>query len=86
MAAILPPVRKSSRTRSPVKSKVCYNLDQLFLIYKLLYKPEEWPLLGVETEVNGVQRVQMKGVLPWLVRWACRAGTREFCSALPALV
>jgi hypothetical protein len=28
----------------------------------------------------GSQRVQMKGLLPWLVRWACRAGTRDFCS------
>jgi hypothetical protein len=29
----------------------------------------------------GTQRVQMKGVLPWLVPWACRAGTRDFCPA-----
>jgi hypothetical protein len=28
----------------------------------------------------------MKGVLSWFVCWACRAGTREFCSALAALV
>jgi hypothetical protein len=28
----------------------------------------------------------MKGVLPWLVLWACRAGTRYFCFALDALV
>jgi hypothetical protein len=28
----------------------------------------------------------MTGVLTWLVRWACRAGTRDFCSALAALV
>ncbi len=28
----------------------------------------------------------MKGVLPWLVCWACRAGTRDFCPALGALV
>jgi hypothetical protein len=34
----------------------------------------------------GTQRVQMKGVLSRLVRWACRAGTRDFCSALAALV
>jgi hypothetical protein len=34
----------------------------------------------------GTQRVQMKGVLPLLVCWACRAGTRDFCSALAALV
>jgi hypothetical protein len=28
----------------------------------------------------------MKGVLSWLVRWACRAGARDFCSALAAPV
>ncbi len=33
----------------------------------------------------GTQSVQMKGVLSWLVRWACRTGTRDFCSALAAL-
>jgi hypothetical protein len=32
------------------------------------------------------QRVQMKGVLSWLVRWALRAGTRDFCPALVVLV
>jgi hypothetical protein len=26
----------------------------------------------------------MKGVLPWMVRWARRAGTRDFCPALAA--
>ncbi len=31
--------------------------------------------------------VTLKEVLPWLVRWACRAGgTRNFCSALAALL
>ncbi len=34
----------------------------------------------------GAQRGQMKGVLSWFVRWACRAGTRDFCSSLAALV
>jgi hypothetical protein len=28
----------------------------------------------------------MKGVLPWLVHWACPVGIRDFCSALAALV
>jgi hypothetical protein len=28
----------------------------------------------------------MTGVLFWLARWACLAGTRDFCSALAALV
>ncbi len=34
----------------------------------------------------GTQRVQMKGVLPWLLRWACRASTREFVLPWAALV
>jgi hypothetical protein len=33
----------------------------------------------------GTQRVQMKGVLPWLVRWARSAGKRDFYPALAAL-
>ncbi len=38
----------------------------------------------------GTQRVQMKGILPWLVRWALHAGTRDFflsflgCSSPPS--
>jgi hypothetical protein len=32
------------------------------------------------------RRVQNKGVLPCLIRWACRASTRDFCSALAAIV
>jgi hypothetical protein len=34
----------------------------------------------------GNQRVQIKGVLPWFVHWACRASTRDFCPALSGLV
>jgi hypothetical protein len=34
----------------------------------------------------GTQRVQMKGILPLLVRWALCAGTRDFCPNLTALV
>jgi hypothetical protein len=34
----------------------------------------------------GTQGVHMKGVLSWLVRWACRAGTRDFAPALAALI
>jgi hypothetical protein len=34
----------------------------------------------------GTQRVQMEGVLPWLVRGAGRAGTIDFCPALAALI
>jgi hypothetical protein len=32
------------------------------------------------------QRVQTNGKLRWMVRWACRVGTRDFCPALAALV
>jgi hypothetical protein len=32
------------------------------------------------------QRVQLKEVFPWLVRWARSAGTRDFYPALAALV
>ncbi len=45
-----------------------------------------WPLLTVDTEGMETQRVQMKGVLPWLVRWACRVRTKDLDSALAALV
>jgi hypothetical protein len=34
----------------------------------------------------GTQEVHMKGALPWLVRWARRAVTRDFCPALAAFV
>ncbi len=34
----------------------------------------------------GSQGVHMKGVHPWLVRWAHLAGTGDFCPALSALV
>jgi hypothetical protein len=34
----------------------------------------------------GTQGVQMKGVLPWLVSWACRAGSIDFCYVFAALV
>jgi hypothetical protein len=34
----------------------------------------------------GTQRILIKGVLPWFVYWTRRAGTKDFCSALAALV
>jgi hypothetical protein len=35
-----------------------------------------WPLLTVETEVSGnSKRTNLRGVLPWLLRWTRRAGT-----------
>jgi hypothetical protein len=34
----------------------------------------------------GTQKVQMKGVLPWLVFCACHDDRRDFCSALAVLV
>jgi hypothetical protein len=43
-------------------------------------------LLTVETEVNWGSKSTNVRFLPWLVRWACRARTRDFRSALAALV
>ncbi len=43
------------------------------------------PVENVKTKVSA-WGLREKGVLPWLVRWACRAGTRDFCPALAALV
>jgi hypothetical protein len=47
---------------------------------------EGWPLLTVETEANGDSKSTNEQGLPWLVRCAHRAGTRDFCPALAALV
>jgi hypothetical protein len=44
-----------------------------------------WPLLLVETEVNGDSKsTNERG--PSLIGWACRAVKRYICSALVALV
>ncbi len=48
---------------------------------------EGWPLLTFETEVKwGLKEYKMKGILPWLVHWSCRVGTRNFCPVLTVLV
>jgi hypothetical protein len=47
---------------------------------------EGWPLLTVETEVNGDSKSTIEGVLPCLVRWARRTGTRDFYPVLATLV
>ncbi len=44
------------------------------------------PCIKMKLRWMGTQRVQMKGVLPRLVRWACRAFTWDFCSDFAALV
>jgi hypothetical protein len=45
---------------------------------------EGWPLLTVETEVNGNSKSTKEMCLSLV--WACRAGTQDFCSAFAALV
>ncbi len=48
---------------------------------------EGWPLLTVETGVNGDSKsTNERGPSFWLVRWAFRAGTRDAWSASAALV
>jgi hypothetical protein len=57
-----------------------------------LYVPERlergWPLLTVESGVNGDSKsTNERGYcLGWLVRWVCRASTRVFVLPLTALV
>jgi hypothetical protein len=46
---------------------------------------EGWPLLSA-TEMNVDSKSANEGVLPWLCWRACRAGKRDFCSALAVLV
>jgi hypothetical protein len=47
---------------------------------------EGWPLRTIEIDVNGDSKsTNERGSFLSLVLWACRAGTRDFCSALAAL-
>ncbi len=41
--------------------------------------------MTIETEVNEDSKSTNERILPQLVRWACRAGTRDFYSALVSL-
>jgi len=43
-----------------------------------------WLLKLRQMGAQGVHYI--KGILSWLVRWYCRASTRDFCPALAALV
>jgi hypothetical protein len=45
---------------------------------------EGWPLLTVETEVNGDSQSTNERGIPWLVGWACRTLFRFFCPHRPA--
>ncbi len=48
---------------------------------------EGWPMRTVETEANGDWKsTYERGPYTWLVCWARRAGTIDFCPALVALV
>ncbi len=57
-----------------------YYIVLLYSVFLRVIR-KRWPLLTVENKVMGTQRVQMKGVLPWLVGWACNAGASDFCPA-----
>ncbi len=64
------------------------KLRRTLVVSKVVKIRAGWPLLTVEIEVYGdshSKNASERG--PSLaVRWACRAGTRDFCSALAALV
>jgi hypothetical protein len=56
-------------------------VDSVYIV-KHRENREGWPLLTrFETEVNGDSKS-----IPWLFRWAYRAGTRYFCPALASIV
>jgi hypothetical protein len=61
----------------------------LFIVHALsiyLRLERGGPCWRLKLRWMGTQRVQRKEeVLPWLVRWACRTCTRDFCSALATL-
>ncbi len=46
----------------------------------------EWPLLTVETEGNGGSKSTNERGPSLAGCWACRANSRDFCSALAAIV
>jgi hypothetical protein len=45
-------------------------LTPIFKLYVETYELGQQEPMNIETETMGTQRVQMKGVLPWLVHWA----------------
>ncbi len=68
------------------------HLDRMSVeTFLIMFGPERlegdrgWPLLSA-TEMNVDSKSANEGVLPWLCWRACRAGKRDFCSALAALV
>ncbi len=58
------------------RNKICTECQLNFYVKLLIFFTSLF-LLTVETEV-GTQRGQMKGVLSWLVCWACGAVARAF--------
>ncbi len=64
--------------------KTCHNMFDCWLLPERL----EWggPCWQLKLRWMGTQRLQIKGILPCLVRWTRRSGTRDFCPTLAALV
>ncbi len=69
---------------------ICTHNTQIHTLCNVISREtrEGWPLLTVETEVNGDSKstTERSPSLVCLVSFAGRAGTQEFCSALAALV
>jgi hypothetical protein len=59
-----------------------HGLVTLYLCYHYQILERGGPFWLLKLRWMGTQRGQIKGVLSWLVRWATRASTRDFCSAL----
>ncbi len=66
--------------------KICTEPLKTWVRSERPYVERGGPCLLLKLRRMGTQRGQMKGVLSWPVPWACRAGTRDFCSPLASLV
>ncbi len=85
---------RSSSCSQNLKNKYLWSIARtlriLYFDLALSLYPEKLerggPCRLLKLNCIGTRRVQMKAVLSWLVRWASRAGTRDFCSALTSLV
>ncbi len=82
--------RRKPSPRSFRKNYILYTLIARLTYSSQIHSPwpesrEVWPLLTVETDVNGESKSTNERD-PSLVRWACHAGTRDFCTAFAAQV
>jgi len=83
------------RTKNAGNDNVANKVSGIFFHHNCFQSiPRKWPerlergapCWLLKLRWMGTQRGHMIGVLPWLVGWTRRAGTKDFCPALAALV